>query len=128
MNRLGNQRGGLARSIGQALNNNPPPWESLQPQTQELAKLAASLSGNTPSKGSPESWSKLTSAFASSASELDKAVQAKDKNAALAANQQVQNSCNTCHQQHRSMRGPGGGMGMPPGGGGPPGGGRGRGR
>ena len=48
---------------------------------------------NEPSKGTKESWTKLSTAFADSAAALDKAAQAKNKDAALEAHGQIQGSC-----------------------------------
>lgn len=117
----------LKDSIGQELNSDSPPWETIQAQTKECAQLTASLNKYDPPKGEKDSWTKLTSSLAESAAELDRAASAKNKDSALAAYEQFSSStsCKACHQAHRG--GPGG-MGMPPGGfrgpggpGGPPG-------
>jgi len=107
----------LTPVLGNALKAEPPAWETIQPQTKEFAQLAAELGRYDPPKGSKESWSKLTMAYAESASALDGAARAKDKKAALAAHAQLARSCMSCHQEHRG----GPGMGGPPGFG-PPGG------
>jgi Cytochrome C' len=106
------------------LAQNPPPWETIQPQTKEYAELTAELSKYDPPKGTKESWKELTLAYAESAQEMNKAALAKDARAALSAHADLENSCNSCHREHRRMGGPRGGMGGPPGGpgfGGPPG-------
>jgi hypothetical protein len=92
--------------IGEELKTDPPPWDQLQPQTKEYVELAASMAKHDPPKGSKESWTKLAGAFADSAAALDKAAQAKDKDAALTAHKSLTSSCTNCHQQHRA--GPGG--------------------
>src|SRR5262249_41272608 len=100
-----------------------PPWETIQPQAHEYSEQAAALGQYDPPKGAKESWQKLAVEFAANAAELDKAAQAKDKDAALEAHSELANSCMACHREHRRM-GPGrGGMGPPPGAGsgGPPG-------
>ncbi len=98
-----------------------PAWETIQPQTKEYAQLAGDMVKHDPARGSKESWAKLATAYAESATELDKAAQAKDKDATRDAHTELSNSCMACHRQHRGG-GPGmGGMGRP--GGGPPGGG-----
>jgi hypothetical protein len=71
---------------------------------------------NGPPKGHKASWEKLTSAYAEWASDLDKAAQAKDKDAALEAHGKLAGSCMACHREHREMRK---GMGGPPGSGRP---------
>jgi hypothetical protein len=122
---VGELMGKLARGpqslntlLDQELKSDPPPWDTIQPQTKEFVELASSMSKYDPPQGSKESWEKLTAEFADSAKALDRASQAKDHDAALAAYKAVNNLCNTCHQGHRGR----GGMGMPGGGFGPPGG------
>jgi len=127
MQRVGRGPDALNSALGKALKAEPPAWEAIQSQTKEYAQLAADMSKYEPAKGSKESWAKNTEAFASSAAELDTAARAKDKDAALAAHQQLSNSCSSCHREHRMAPG-GGGPGGPGGGpggfrGGPPGGG-----
>jgi mono/diheme cytochrome c family protein len=79
------------------------------PQTKEYARLAIAMGKNEPPKGTKDSWTKLSTAFANSATALDKAAQAKNKDAALEALGQLQGSCMECHMAHRQMgRGPGG--------------------
>ena len=98
-----------------------PAWETIQPQTKEYAQLAGDMVKHDPARGSKESWAKLAAAYAESATELDKAAQAKDKDAARDAHTELSNSCMACHRQHRGG-GPGMGGGMRRPGGGPPGG------
>ncbi|HEV3164070.1 MAG TPA: hypothetical protein VGZ22_08565 [Isosphaeraceae bacterium] len=96
----------LTPVIGKELQTAEPPWDTIQPQTQEFAKLAKSMGENNPPKGAKESWSKQTLAFAEAAAALDKAAQAKDKDGALAAHRTITGACMNCHRQHRPM-GPG---------------------
>jgi hypothetical protein len=98
----------LKDSIGRQLNSDPPAWEAIQPQAKEFAQLATTLSKYDPPKGSKDSWMKLTDAFAKSAATLDRAVEAKNKDEALAAHAALSNNqtCRECHQAHRG--GPGG--------------------
>jgi hypothetical protein len=108
----------LTPLLATELKTEPPPWETIQSQTKEFARLAASMSGYDPPKGSKESWAKLTGSYAESAAALERAAQARDREAALAAHKSLAGSCMVCHREHRGM---GPGMGMPPGGFGPPG-------
>lgn len=110
----------LGMQIGQSLKAEKPAWDTIQPQAKEYAQLAGDLVKHEPAKGSKDSWSKLSAKYAELATELDKAAQAKDKDAATAAHEDLSASCMACHRQHRG--GPGGGMG--PGMMGRPGGGR----
>jgi hypothetical protein len=114
----------LTPVIGNELDQDPPPWETIQGQTKEYSQSASELGKYDPPKGAKDSWIKLTAAFAELASELDHAAVAKNKETAKVAHDQLKNSCNACHQEHRRMgRGGGGGpMGFGPRGGrgGPP--------
>ncbi len=111
----------LTPVIGNELNADPIPWEALQTQTKEYSQSAAELAQYDPPKGAQESWTKLCGAFADSAAELAKAAAARNKETALVAHDQLKNSCNACHQEHRRM-GRGGGGGPPGFGPGPRGG------
>jgi len=113
----------LGSIIGKELQADSPTWEKLQAQSKEYAELAGTMGKHTPPRGSKESWAKLTAAFADSAGVLDKAVQAKDKEAALKAHKSLSTSCAACHQAHRGRGGMGGGGGRGAPGGLPPGGG-----
>jgi hypothetical protein len=120
MTKLGKGPNALTPTLGNELKADPPAWETIQGQTREYARLAADMAKYDPPKGSKESWAKHTGDYAESASELDKAAQARDKAAALAAHGELARSCMGCHREHRVMMGPPGGG--PPGGfpGGPP--------
>lgn len=112
MIRLGKGPNSLTESIGRELKTDPPPWDAIGPEAKEYAQLAGSLNGYDPPKGSKESWTKLTAAYAESASALDRAATAKDKTAAVAAHSALRQSCMACHREHRP--GPGGMRGGPP--------------
>jgi hypothetical protein len=114
MGRLTKGPNSLTPVIGKELEAEAPDWSTIEPQTDEYARLAAALVKNTPRKGNPESWAKLSAAFSESADALDKASKAKNRDAALEAHSQITGSCRECHRQHRGM-GPGmGKMGGPP--------------
>lgn len=119
MGKLAKGPNSLTPVLGKELKEAEPPWETIQGQAKEYARLAADLATFDPPKGSKESWAKLTADYAGSAADLDKAAQVKDKDATLAAHTQLANSCTSCHREHRKMGPRGGG---PPGGfrGGPP--------
>ena len=129
MTKLAKGPNALTSVIGNELNQNPPPWETIQGQTKEYSQSASEMGKYDPPGGTMESWIKLTTAFAESAAELDKAAIAKNKETALVAHDQLKNSCNACHMQHRGMRamrpagpqgvGSGRGPGGPPPSGGP---------
>ena len=118
MGKLAKGPNSLTPLIGNELQQDPPPWDTIQGQAKEYAQSAAELGKYDPPKGAKESWAKLTAAFAESGAELERAAMAKDKEAARLSHDQLKNSCNACHQEHRRM-GRGGGPGGP---GGPPGG------
>ena len=133
MSVIGKRPKDLQKSLSNALKQDPPAWDTIQPETAEFSKLATELGTLEPSRGDKDSWSKFTLAFAETASELDKAAQAKEKDKAVSAIDELGNSCMSCHRVHRmgpggggrgGMGGPGRGFGPggpPPGGpGGPP--------
>ena len=121
MTKLGKGPNALTPVIGKELETDPPPWETIGPQTAEYARLALAMAKNEPRKGTKESWTELNGHFAQSAEALNKAAQAKDRNAALEAHGQLAGSCMQCHREHRMGPGGGpGGRGGPGGPGGPP--------
>ena len=117
----------LNKAVARGIEADPPDWGTIQKQASEYAQLTAGLGKLDPPQGSKDSWAQLTAAFAETAAALDKAAQAKDRQAARQASEQLTGSCMGCHQAHRRMMGGRGGFGMPPrggfpGGGPPPGG------
>jgi hypothetical protein len=116
MEKVGKGPEALQKSLGGALKQAEPDWGTIQPKTKEYSGLAAEIGKHDPPRGDNESWKKLTLAFADSASELDKAAQAKEKDQAVAALDSLGSSCMGCHRQHRPGPGGPGGMGGPPGG------------
>jgi hypothetical protein len=122
MEKFGKGPEALQKSLSGALKQAEPDWGTIQPKSKEYAGLATEIGKHDPPRGDKESWMKLTLAFAGSASELDKAAQAKEKDQAAAALDSLGSSCMGCHRQHRPGPGGPGGMGGPPGGFRPPGG------
>lgn len=126
MNRLAQGPQSLTRVIGDQLDAETPNWDAIVPQAKEYADLAAAMATERPSRGTPESWERLTKSYTEAAVALHKAAQAKDVEAALKAHGLLANSCNECHREHRSQGrggfggGPGGPGGPGAGFGGPP--------
>jgi Cytochrome C' len=126
MTKVGRGPQALQGSLGDALKQGEPAWDTIQPKTQEYAQLASKMGKLEPVKGTKDSWAKFTLAFADSATELEHAAQAKDKNKTKEALDSMGGSCMACHREHRVMGPgmgglPGGrGMGPPPGGPRPP--------
>ena len=127
MTKIGKGPQALQGFLGEAIKQPEPAWETIQPKTREFAQLAAELKDLEPTRGTKDSWAKLSLAFAESAAELDHAAQSKDKNQTKETLDTLGSSCMACHRAHRTMGpgmgGPRGGRGMgpPPGGfGGPP--------
>jgi cytochrome c556 len=120
MTKLAKGPNSLTEKIGKALNETPPPWETIQTQSKDYVHESGELAKHEPKKGSKESWEKLTAAWIESAGDLDKAAQAKDQAAAKVAHDTLKNSCKECHQAHRTMGPPGGPGGGPRPGGPPP--------
>ena len=122
MTKVGKGPQSLQDSLKAAMKEQPPAWDAIGPKAKEYAQLAAEAGKYDPPRGEKSSWTKLTQAFAESASDLDQAAQAKDKEKTSVALDSLGNSCQSCHRQHRMMRGPGGGgpLGGGPQGGSPP--------
>jgi cytochrome c556 len=114
MIKIGRGPNSLSSLLDQELKADPTPWDTIQPQAAEYAKLAAEFGKQQPTKGDKDSWTNLTKAFADHASALDRAAQAKDLAAAKEAQTSLGASCMGCHREHRP--GPGGkkGKGGPP--------------
>jgi len=108
MGKLGRGPQSLTNKIGGELASDDPPWDDIQLQAREYAELTAELGKYDPPRGARESWEKLTAEYAATAAALDRAVQAKDRDAARAAHTRLNSSCMACHKEHR---------GPPPGGG-----------
>jgi mono/diheme cytochrome c family protein len=104
----------LNPSITRELEQASPAWARIQGQTKEYLRHAEFVGKNDPPKGEKESWTKLTAALATTAASLDKAAQAKDKDAALAAQKELKESCDACHKVHRPPPPPGYGSGGAP--------------
>ncbi len=97
--------GSLTKMIGDELEADPPPWDKLKDQSKEFVALAGSMSKYDPPKGSKESWTKMTADYTNTALKMEKAINAKNKDAALAAQQTLSSSCMACHREHRGMPG-----------------------
>jgi cytochrome c556 len=122
MAKVGRGPQALQGTLGDALKQTDPPWDMIQSKSQEFAQLTSELPKLEPARGAKESWSKLTLAFAESATELHHAAQTKDMSKTREAFDSLGGSCMACHRQHRmgpGMGGPPGGRGMGPPQGGP---------
>jgi hypothetical protein len=91
----------LVAVIGKQLQAAKPEWDTIQPQTKELAELGTALGKNSPPKGNKQSWERLTKAYNTNAAALVTAADAKDKRKAVAAHQKLVASCMGCHTAHR---------------------------
>jgi hypothetical protein len=95
----------LAGTMEEELKSDPPLWDKLKPQAKAYVELVASVAKENPPKGSKESWAKLTSAFSNSAVALQKAIDAKDKDGAVAVQKTIAESCMACHHEHKGGKG-----------------------
>lgn len=91
----------LTYLIGRELRTDPPAWDKIQAQAKEFVELAGTLGKYDPPRGSKESWAKFTSDYASNAATLERAAKAKDKTAAVAAQEVLKNACQECHKEHK---------------------------
>src|SRR6266851_4989466 len=78
MSKIAKGPNSLSSLLTEELKADQPAWETIQAQTAEYAKLAGDFGQAEQPKGSKESWTKFTAAFAESVTALDKAAQAKD--------------------------------------------------
>jgi hypothetical protein len=108
MSKIGKPPSRLNDAIGDGLKADQPAWDALQPQAKQYAELTAALAKMDAPKGNKDSWAQQTTGYAASAASLDDAVQAKDRDAAKAAQTKLTNSCRSCHMEFR-------GGGRPPG-------------
>jgi hypothetical protein len=115
MTRIGRGPRSLTPTIERAIREDEPAWDNIRPKTKEYVELVALVATYDPPRGSKQSWAKHAASFADAAAALDRAVEAKDKKAALAAHDFASNSCMSCHLEHRQMgfRGGFGGPGGP---------------
>jgi cytochrome c556 len=107
MQQVNRRKSGLHSEVGEALQAEPVDWATIEPKTKNYAALADFLGKNDPPKGDKASWESLTKAYAADAQTLHAAAEKKDKDAALAAHQKLNDSCMGCHRSHREMRGKG---------------------
>jgi hypothetical protein len=89
MNKLTKGPSSLTSVIGKELAEEQPPWDTIQPQAKEFVQLASAMAQHQPPKGTKESWEDLTSAYTTSAIALDKAAEARDREAARAAHRDL---------------------------------------
>ena len=101
MTKLNKPPKGLTQLLEKELKAPEPSWEEIQSQAQEYVKLTTDLYKCEPSKGSADSWAKLTKQYGEAAKALDAAAQNKDKTAATAARQRLVRMCSACHRAHR---------------------------
>jgi hypothetical protein len=107
MDRLGKGPQALTAAIGEELKSDEPPWDDLQGQAKEYARLTAELGRYDPPRGDKESWQQRTGDYAEAAAALDRAAQARDRDAAKEAHGRLNRSCAACHREHRQMGPPG---------------------
>lgn len=78
-----------------------PDWDSLRGHSREYLELATTMAAQNAPRGSKESWTALTASFSDAARDLDKSVQAKNKESAMTAYESLSSSCMACHREHR---------------------------
>ena len=110
MVKLSKGKTSLTPVIGQELDSETPDWTTIQPQTREYHALTIDMAKEEPAKGSKDSWAKLSGDYAALAADLEKAAEAKNRDAAKDVHGKISASCKACHDQHRGG-GPGGGGG-----------------
>lgn len=97
-----NKPTGIYFNLKKDVEDAEPMWAEMSERARELAKLAAALGKQSPTKGEKASWSKLSRAYADDARGLSQAVAKKDKKAARAAIARMGGgTCKNCHKVHR---------------------------
>jgi hypothetical protein len=93
----------LLPKVGKELDSGDPPWNTLDGEVKELVQLSNDLGQSDPPKGSKESWQQQTKTLTDNAAELERAVQARDRDRAKAAQKKMAapDSCQPCHREHR---------------------------
>ena len=90
--------------IGGALKSDTPDWDAVQKLTKDFVILGASLEKNDPPKGDAASWKTLADQYYADSKALDDAAQAKDRDAAIAAQKKLGGSCKACHTAHKASK------------------------
>ena len=90
--------------IGKELKSDSPDWAAIQKSTKDFVILGASLAKNDPPKGDAASWKTLADQYFADSKALDDAAQAKDRDAAVAAQKRLGGSCKACHTAHKASK------------------------
>lgn len=101
MGTLNNGPQALTSAIGRNLDKAEPDWRTLAEQCETYVVNVEHLGKNVPPRGEPASWERLTAAYLDCAKTMAKAVEARDRKAALAAHQKIQQACARCHVSHK---------------------------
>lgn len=92
---------GLRDQIKAGAETASPNWADLQKKSKEFVEQASMLEGNTPPKGSKESWKKLSKEYVEQVKALDAAVAKKDAKAVADAHKKLGANCKGCHDAHQ---------------------------
>jgi hypothetical protein len=95
------KKGGLRQQITIEVDKDSPNWELIQKKSKELTKYCGDLCKQSPPKGDPESWKKLTEALADNVKKVDEFISKKDQANAKLTLKKINGSCKTCHDAHR---------------------------
>lgn len=95
------KKGGLRQQITIEVDKDSPNWELIQKKSKELTKCCTELCKQSPPKGDPESWKKLTEALADNVKKVDESINKKDQANAKLTLKKINGSCKTCHDAHR---------------------------
>ncbi len=97
--RKANSGRGLVKTMLKELKS--PKWDELKKDSKMLVKLAMDLTKNKPSKGSEESWKKLSGMYLTNAKNADKAIEKMDTSEAGKSLTALTKSCGGCHKMHK---------------------------
>jgi hypothetical protein len=91
----------LLKKVGDQLQEESPPWDTILNETKDFVSFGAALAKNEPPRGDKESWAKLAQQYYDKSKAMDEAARQKDDKAALAAQKNLTRSCASCHAAHR---------------------------
>jgi len=90
--------------IKKELDSTMPDWEKAGEAAREFAALAAVLPKNEPKWGEKASWTRFTTLHIDDAKELERAAEARDREAVQTVHRRLETACKACHDAHRTPR------------------------
>jgi hypothetical protein len=89
------------KTVRDELKKDQPSWSLVESKSRDLIKSGKLLAKNTPPKGTPEAWEKITGVYTANAVLLTDAAERRDKDTAIRHQQAMFRMCAACHRAHR---------------------------